>query len=91
MTNQISQLARKVCREVAGCGRRYYPPVVVVDGDIRPHMAGEHGYHTTPSGKTIVRHPNAYGWRTVYHCSTLRVEVGRDWLAERGLLDSEAA
>ena len=54
-------------------------PVVEVDGDAFPKIMGEGGFNTTPSGKTIVRHPNAYGYRTIYHRSTLRIEVGRDW------------
>lgn len=59
--------------------------VVVVEGskkreNSRPKLVGSSGYHTTPSGKTIVTHPGAYGWRTVYHCSTERVEVGREWI-----------
>jgi hypothetical protein len=55
-------------------------PVEVVPGAQAPSVAGETYYWTTPSGKTIVRHPNAYGWRTLYWPSTLRVEVGADWL-----------
>lgn len=55
--------------------------VDVVPGDAAPHVAGDSGYYTTPSGKTIVRHPGAYGYRTVYHCSTERVDVGADWKA----------
>jgi hypothetical protein len=58
-------------------------PIAVVDGPSAPQELGERGYWTTPSGRTIVRHPNAYGYPTLYHCSTRRVEVGRDWLAAR--------
>jgi hypothetical protein len=59
--------------------------VVVVEGsqkreNSQPKLVGNPGYHTTPSGKTIVNHPGAYGWSTVYHCSTERVEVGRNWI-----------
>ena len=55
-------------------------PIVVVAGCSRPALEGKPGYHTTPSGKTIVHHPNAYKWRTVYHYSTYRVEVGWAWV-----------
>lgn len=55
-------------------------PVVVVDGSQSPSVLGRSYYWTTPSGKTEVRHPNAYGWRTWYHASTLRIEVGIEWI-----------
>jgi len=59
--------------------------VVIIEGSKKqknspPKLVGHAGYHTTPSGKTIVTHPGAYGWRTVYHCSTEHVEVGRNWI-----------
>lgn len=58
-------------------------PVIVVEGNAAPKMTGESYYWTTPSGKTRVEHPNAYGWPTLYHNSTLAVEVGVGWLLER--------
>jgi len=54
--------------------------IEVVPGHARPHLEGEPGYFTTPSGKTVVRHPSAYKWRTVYHLSTYRIEVGATWV-----------
>jgi hypothetical protein len=59
--------------------------VVVLDGskkreNSQPKLVGRSGYFTTLSGKTIVNHPGAYGWRTVYHCSTEHVEVGCNWI-----------
>lgn len=54
-------------------------PVYLVTGR-EVEKLGEPGYHTTPSGGTIIRYPNAYRWRTVYHTSTERLEVGRGWL-----------
>jgi hypothetical protein len=84
-----TQLSRRIAREYAGAHRTM--PVVVVDSDEAPHIVGEAAYHTTPSGKTIVRHPNAYKWRTVYHCSTHRVRVGRGWLAQQPHTASRAA
>lgn len=55
-------------------------PIFVIPGKQSPKLAGDGFYFTTPSGKTIVHHPNAYGWRTQYHPSTRRVEVGSTWL-----------
>jgi hypothetical protein len=77
---ELSQTARKLVREIAGAHRSM--PVDVVDGSSSPEVTGESYYWTTPSGKTRVHHPNAYGWRTLYWASTLSVEVGRDWIAE---------
>ena len=58
-------------------------PVVVVDGDKAPELAGEGPRHTTRTGKPIYN-PNAYARKgrssMVYHASTARVEVGRGWL-----------
>ena len=45
-------------------GIRYsttYAPLNVHAGDQAPHTRGEDGYHTTPSGKTIVHHPTPTG------------------------------
>lgn len=71
-------LERRAARAVAGAHATM--PVVVVAGTTAPTIEGESYYWTTPSGKTRVRHPNAYGWRTRYWPSTLRVEVGIEWL-----------
>ena len=78
---RIAQQYRAYVRQQAKAGTAN--PIHIVEGAAEPQYLGECGYHTTPSGKTIVRHPNAYKWPTVYHCSTLRVVVGRDWLAAR--------
>ena len=72
---------RRAMRDAAGAAR--HVPVVVVDGVQPPTVRGRGYYWTTPSGKTEVHHPNAYGWPVVYHASTRRVEVGRDSLQAR--------
>jgi hypothetical protein len=72
---------RRLARQYADQRVHHSIPVEIVDGDVAPRVAGESYYWTTPSGKTIVHHPSAYGWPTLYHASTLRVEVGRDWFA----------
>jgi hypothetical protein len=69
---------RRAARGVAGLstGRTYHYPVEVIEGYSPPRLVGRSYYYTTPSGKTIVHHPGAYGWRTLYHPSTCRVVVG---------------
>jgi len=69
--------------------------VEVVDGKLAkyaPRVTGHGAYHTTPSGKTVVDHPRAYGHSTVYHCSTEKLVVGRTWIEKfsRHLADIEA-
>lgn len=57
-------------------------PVKAVDGDVYPILLGEAHHYTTPAGDPV-RYPMAYQrafGRPVYHQSTIRVEVGRDWL-----------
>jgi hypothetical protein len=57
-----------------------YPVIVIPGGRLSPRLVGHSYYWTTPSGKTIVHHPNAYRWPKLYHGSTLRVYVGEQWL-----------
>ena len=54
--------------------------MILPDSYEPPKKAGESFYHTTPSGRTIVRYPRAYGYPTLYHNSTRRVEVGEHWI-----------
>lgn len=67
-------------RERTGANNAW--PVEFVLGDSPPRIMGE-GFHWTNRSGDLVRHPSAYsrkGWRSlVYHHSTKRVEVGRDW------------
>jgi len=67
----------------AQAGAKSYAPIVVVDGSQTPKRAGRSYYWETPSG-AICRHPNAYRrafGHPIYCASTVRVEVGREWLA----------
>ena len=76
----------KVIRAAAGLNGTPYP-IVDVDGFQAPRLVGESYHWTTPAG-TLVRHHSAFarrGWPTVYHSSTLRIEVGRGWLIQNGL------
>jgi len=77
----ISKLLRSLCN----CQGKPYP-IIVVKGNKKPALKGCSFYWTTPSGKTIVRHPAAYKWPTKYHNSTLRIEVGDKWLEKRGII-----
>jgi hypothetical protein len=56
--------------------------IVLAGGRMAPRKLGRGYYHTTLSGKTIVRYPNAYGYPTLYHPSTRRILVGELWVAE---------
>lgn len=82
-TPQQRTAARMAAGAVSGNGRAInsYPVHVIVGGALAPRLLGTSYYHTTLSGKTIVRYPSAYGWPTQYHHSTHRVVVGDQWLA----------
>lgn len=56
-------------------------PIVMVPGNIAPHVTGRGYYWTTLSGKTEVKYPGAYRWPTWYHGSTRKIVVGREWVA----------
>lgn len=82
-----NRLARWVSRTVrAAVGLVGHScPIVEVDGFDPPRREGRAGRFTTPGGRPVY-HPNAYrrAWgKPVYHRSTLRIVVGRGWLAER--------
>lgn len=85
----LTLAARRLARRTAGAHAACH--VEIVAGDAAPAIRGRSYYWTTLSGKTEVRHPNAYGWPTLYHASTLRVQVGREWLAARVTDDRDAA
>ena len=63
-----------MCQCDNGC-----PVVIIPDSTQAPKGEGSGFYYTTPSGKTIVQYPKAYGWRTRYHPSTYRITVGANW------------
>jgi len=72
---------RRALRRLAGMDRHDSCPVRVTHGFSAPREAGESYHWTTPSGLTRVWYPGAYGWPTMYHASTRRIEVGIHWLA----------
>lgn len=63
-----------------------FPRIEIRDGAAAPRLIGRSYYWTTPSGRTAIQHPNAYGWPVRYHHSSRRIVVGRDWAMHRGLL-----
>jgi hypothetical protein len=69
-------------REAAGAHKSC--PVVLEPGNGPPRLAG-HGFCWRTKSGDYIRHPSAYSKvgrsNMVYHGSTLRVEVGLDWLA----------
>ena len=80
VNTDISSLLKKWIREIAGA--RNNCPVRIVKGDSPPTLLGK-GYHYTNKSGNIIRHLNAYkkAWgKPIYVNSTIRVEVGADWL-----------
>jgi len=85
-TPEIRRAIRRVARAHRTC------PVHVVDGDSRPLLAGESYYWTwtpNPNGTRIRSNRGRAMHRSYYHASTLRVEVGADWL--RTVIDEAGA
>ena len=64
-------------RQILGLNNNH--SVIFVEGKQLPKKFGSSYYFTTLSGKTIIHHPNAYGWKTVYHPSTILANVGKEW------------
>ena len=88
MTNiKLPTKTRKMIRSAAKASGTPWP-IVVVEGDGAPKVAGGSFHWTTKTGQPIY-HPNAYSKvgqsSMVYHHSTLRIEVGRDWLWANGV------
>lgn len=75
----LGRVIRRIIRFAAGVTHPY--PVVVVPGNAAPALKGR-SYHYTNKSGDIIYHPSAYkrAWgKPIYHHSTLRVEVGKDW------------
>lgn len=81
----LSLEARRYCRTMSGLLPRDNRPVMIERGNRAPKVIGRSYYHTNKSGQ-IIHHPNAYGYSTIYHHSTVRVVVGHRWLYRRGML-----
>jgi len=86
----VSATAARVAR--AACGAHASCRVEIVPGDASPAMEGDGFHYTTPGGRSVY-HPNAYrrAWgKPVYHGSTIRVEVGEEWVREQCQADITA-
>lgn len=81
-TKRLPYLRRMIRKNARGCHNASMP-IRIVAGGKQPTVEGEPSYHTTPSGKTIVHYPSAYKWKTIYHPSTQRVEVGFNWIVSQ--------
>ena len=87
--NRNSELARTIrnnIRKVAGVSSTDKTPIFVVytrnPKRYTPQLLGTGGYWTTKTGKPIY-YPNAYKWFKVYHHSTRRIEVSREWICRK--------
>lgn len=79
----FSKLLKKHLRKSTGAHNNC--PVVIVAGIMSPKLVGNKGYYTNKSGD-IILHPQAYrkAWgKPIYHASSLRIEVGSDWLLNK--------
>jgi hypothetical protein len=78
--NNFSKLIKKLIREAVSA--RPNCPIQIVNGDDPPKLKGRGYYFTNKRGDEIY-HPNAYrrAWgKPIYNPSTIRVEVGSNWL-----------
>lgn len=74
---------RRMLRECVGAHSNC--PVKIVSGNAKPSLKGR-GFHYTNKRGQVIHHPNAYmkAWgKPIYNPSTIRVEVGFDWLMEK--------
>lgn len=77
---------RRIVRAAAGAHRSC--PVEVIAGASAPRIVGRSYYWTcSPSPDSAeCYHPSAFarrGWKTYYQASTVRIEVGAEWLASQ--------
>ena len=76
----VSLIIRRMIRQAAAA--RNNCPVKIVAGNFAPIVKGHQHYWTNKSGD-VIRYPNAYkrAWgKPIYNQSTIRVEVGSEWL-----------
>ena len=76
----ISLVIKRMVRQAANA--RNNCPIKIVNGNVAPIIKGHHFYWSNKSGD-VIRYPNAYkrAWgKPIYNHSTIRVEVGSDWL-----------
>lgn len=78
---------RKLIRKVAKLPGTNYS-IQVVEGTKKPRLVGK-SYHWTTMGGKPIYYPNAYKWQKIYVSSSLRIEVGKIWLARRGIFEEQ--
>ena len=84
----ISILLKRLIRKSVGANNN--TPVHIIEGNMPPKLRGKIWHYTNKSGD-IIHHPNAYraAWgKPIYIRSTIRVEVGSDWLLNNMSLHS---
>lgn len=85
----LSLLLKRLIRDCAGA--RNNCRINIVLGKQSPKLDGKKSHYTNISGE-IIYHPNAYakkGRRSmVYHSSTVRVDVGAEWLMNNISIES---
>lgn len=90
LDNRVKNECFDIIRSEAGCSSEMRIPVVVVNENKNPKLVGRSGGWFTKTGIRI-NHPSAYsrkGWSSMeYRCSTLRVEVGLNWIIENNLFE----
>lgn len=76
----LSKVIKRLLRSAANA--RSNCPIKIVNGSAPPKLKGRGYYYTNKSGDEI-RYPEAYRkafGKPIYNHSTIRVEVGSDWL-----------
>jgi hypothetical protein len=78
--DNVSLTIKRMLRQAAGA--RSNCPIKIIQGGDAPSLKGHFYFWSNKSGD-VIRYPNAYkrAWgKPIYNPSTIRVEVGSDWL-----------
>lgn len=84
----ISLFLKRLIRQSVGA--RNNCPVVIISGSSEPKLCGSSHYYKNKSGD-IIHHPNAYRaayGKPIYVPSSIRVEVGSNWILNNLTIDS---
>lgn len=82
----ISRKAKQEIRSfIVRNGSKYCSaPIVLQNGNSKPHWAGKSFHYKNKSGN-LIKYPNAYrkAWgKPIYVPSTIRIVVGKEWLKQ---------
>lgn len=80
INTNFSTIIKRLIRQAAGA--RNNCPIEIIKGNNPPKLKGRSYYYTNKSGDEI-RYPEAYRkafGKPIYNSSTIRVEVGDNWL-----------